>query len=177
MSKFTEGVRRELRELVPAMLFFLVAFHMLSLTMGLALGAHDITVATSTLATVSAIIVAKTILLMEHTAVARWFSSRLIFNLLWKTVLFGTVALLLRQLEELVPVLVHHGDLGAALRRQADNFSTQRFLVIHMWLYTMLLIYSLASEAVVRVGRDGLQAIMLGPVQARHDGRAAPPAQ
>lgn len=167
MGKLTAALGREVRELLPAMIFFLIAFHMLSLTKAVLLADYRVTAESTTIATVAAIIVAKTILILDHTALARLFSSRMIYNLLWKTALFGTVAGLLRQLEELVPVLLHHGDVGAAIREQVASISSAHFLVIHMWLFTMLLLYSLASEAAGRVGREQLWAILLGPV-ARH---------
>jgi hypothetical protein len=172
MSKAMTAVKHELRELLPAMIFFLIAFHMLSLTKALLLDNYDITPTSSTIATVSAIIVAKTILLIDHTALARLFSSRLLYNLLWKTVLFGTIAVLFRQVEELVPVVLKHGDLGAAIRENLDSVSSNRFLIIHMWLYTLLFIYALASEAVRMVGRDGAWAVLLGPVSPHTTRRA-----
>jgi len=170
MSKLTAAVGREIRELVPAMLFFLVAFHMLSITKAVLLTDYAITPESTTLATVAAIIVAKTILILDHTALARLFSSRMIYNLVWKTVLFGTVAILIRQVEELVPVLLRHGDVVATIREEVAGTSSSHFLIIHMWLYTLLLIYALASEAVGRIGRDGLWAVLLGPVSGHAHG-------
>jgi hypothetical protein len=170
MGKAMAWLWKELREMTPAMIFFLIAFHMLSLTKALLLDNYHITATGSAIATVSAIIVAKAILIMDHTALARLFSSRLLYNLLWKTVLYGTVALLFRELEELIPVLLKHGDLGAAIGRAVADVSKARFLVIHMWLYTLLFIYALASEAVRMLGRDGLWAVLLGPVRPHGEG-------
>ncbi|MDH4132663.1 MAG: hypothetical protein OEV95_12755 [Gemmatimonadota bacterium] len=165
MSKAMAWLWKELRAMIPAMIFFLIAFHMLSVTKALLLDNYDITPTSSTIATVSAIIVAKTILLIDHTALARSFSNRLLYNLLWKTVLFGTIAVLFRQVEELIPVVLKHGDLGAAIREHLSSVSSSRFLIIHMWLYTLLFIYALMSEAVRMLGRDGARAVLLGPVR------------
>jgi len=170
MGKAMRWLWNELREMIPAMIFFLIAFHMLSLTKALLLENYHVTATSSTIATVSAIIVAKAILIMDHTALARLFSNRLMYNLLWKTVLYGTVALLFRELEELIPVLLKHGDLGAAVRRMLAETSTARFLVIHMWLYTLLFIYALGSEAVRMLGRAGLWAVLRGPVRPHGEG-------
>ncbi len=166
MSKAMTVVKNELRELLPAMLFFLVAFHMMSITKAVILTDYHITTTSSTVATVSALIVAKTILLLDHTALARLFSNRLLYNLLWKTLLFGTVAVCLRQVEELIPVMIKHGDIGAAIRAVISNIPTARFAIIHMWLYVMLLIYSSASEAVRMLGRPGAWAILWGPISS-----------
>ncbi len=165
MHKIARVVMDELRELVPSMLFFLVAFHMLSLTKGLLAGGHAIR-AGATLATISAITVAKSILLIDHTALARRFSSRVIYNILWKTLLFGTVALIFRQLEELIPLAMKHGDVGAALRELLAGVPTARFVVIHMWLYTLVFSYALASDAVRMAGGDAVKAILMGPLSA-----------
>ena len=147
------------------MLFFLVAFHMLSLTKALLLDNYHITADQQH----------HRHGLGDHRGqddpadrphrARPLFSNRLLYNLLWKTVLFGTMALLFRQVEELIPVLLKHGDLGAAIREAPGRLSPRhRFLIIHMWLYTLLFIYALASEAVRMVGRDGRWAVLLGPV-------------
>lgn len=166
MNKIARVVVDELRELMPSMLFFLVAFHMLSLTKGLLAGGH-ITRASATLATISAITVAKSILLIDHTPLARMFSHRVISNILWKTLVFGTVALIFRQLEELIPLAMKHGDVGAAVREMVAAVPTAHFLVVHMWLFTLVLIYTLASEAVRMAGGDTVKAILTGPLPPR----------
>ncbi len=166
MNKAVRVVVDELRELVPSMVFFLVAFHMLSLTKGLLAGGHA-TRASATLATISAITVAKSILLLDHTALARRFSSRVIYNILWKTLVFGTVAFIFRQLEELIPLALKHGDVGAAIREMVAAVPTAHFLVVHMWLFTLVLLYTLGAEAVRIAGGDTVKAILLGPLPPR----------
>ena len=163
MNKVARVVVDELEELVPSMIFFMVAFHMISLTKGLLVGGHP-TRASATLATISAITVAKSILLIDHTALARRFSSRVIYNILWKTLIFGTVALFFRQLEELIPLAMKHGDVGAAVRELIAAVPTARFLVVHMWLFTLVLVYTLASEAVRIAGWARVKAVLMGPL-------------
>jgi hypothetical protein len=137
---------------------------MLSITKGLLMDGHPYTRAGATLATISAITVAKSILLLDHTALARRFSGRVLDNILWKTLLFGTVALFFRQLEEIIPLALKHGDVGAALREMIAAVPTARFAVVHMWLFTLVLLYTVASETVRIVGGDKVKAILLGPV-------------
>jgi len=173
MSKAKTVIVNELRELVPAMVFFLVGFHMLSMTKALMEGSRPLSALASTLATVAALIVAKTILLLDHTAIARWFSGRLLNNLLWKTLLFGTVALILREVEDLIPVMTQHGDMAAAIREHYASMSLNRFLVIHMWLYTLVFIYAIGSEAVRIVGAKGAWATLMAPVRPRSAERPA----
>jgi hypothetical protein len=177
MNKVTRIVLEELRELVPSMLFFLVAFHMLSITKGLLVGGHPYTRAGATLATISAITVAKSILLIDHTALGRLFANRVLDNILWKTLVFGTVAFFFRQLEEIIPLALKHGDVGAALREMVAAVPTARFLVVHMWLFTLVLIYTVAIETVRIAGADRVKAILMGPLteQQRH-GRKGPAA-
>jgi hypothetical protein len=168
MNKVTRVVVEELRELVPSMLFFLVAFHMLSITKGLLVGGHPYTRAGATLATISAITVAKSILLIDHTSLSRLFSGRVLDNILWKTLVFGTVAFFFRQLEELIPLALKHGDVGAALREMVAAVPTARFAVVHMWLFTLVLLYTVASETVRIAGGAKVRATLMGPVTTAH---------
>jgi hypothetical protein len=163
MSKVMAIVAREIREAVPALLFFLVVFHMILITKDVILEDYNITTTSAAIATVSALIVAKAILVAEKLPIARLFSGRMLYNILWKTLLFSAVSLLFRFVEELIPLIAKHNGLVTAATHLLEEVSWPHFWVLQMWLYASLLLYCLASELVRMIGAVRVKGMLLGP--------------
>jgi hypothetical protein len=162
MSKIGAIVAKEIREVLPATIFFLWLFHMIALTKAVIVGDYSITAMRATFATVGALIVAKAILIVENLPIARLFSSRLVFNALWKTLLFGAVALLFRFIEELIPLISKHESLVTATAHIYEEVPWPQFWVFQLWLFSALLLYCLASELVRMVGSEQVKRMLLG---------------
>lgn len=161
-GKIGEVVAREFREALPATSFFLFLFHMIGLTKAVALDEFSFTALRAAGATVGALIVAKAILLVEALPVARLFSGRLIHQVLWKTLLYGLVALAFRFVEELIPLVSKHGGLAAGARAMLDEVSWPLFAVFAAWTLGGLFLYCLAAELVQAIGANRVKGILLG---------------
>jgi hypothetical protein len=162
MNKIGAIVVREIRQAVPATIFFLWLFHMIALTKAVIVSDYSITALRATVATVGALIVAKAILIVENLPIARLFSSRLVFNALWKTLLFGAVALLFRFVEELIPLIPKHEGLINALVNIYQEVSWPQFWVFQLWLFSALLLYCLASDLARMVGAESIKGMIFG---------------
>lgn len=160
-------MRKEVREALPALAFFLVTFHMISVTKAVILDDYRITGASATVATVGALIVAKVILLLEHLPVSRLFLGRPLGNVAWKTALFAAVATLFRVVEEMVPLVAKHGGVGGAAKRLLSEVSWAHFWVVEMWLLSLLFLYTLASALVRVIGAGNLREMLLRRAEAR----------
>ena len=162
MSKVMAIVAREIREAVPALLFFLVVFHMILITKNMLLKEYHITTTGAAIATVGALIVSKAILVVEKLPIARLFSGRMLSNILWKTLLFSAVALLFRFVEEFIPLIAKHNSLITAAAHLIEEVSWPRFWVLQMWLCSSLLLYCLAAELVRMMGAAKVKEMLLG---------------
>ncbi len=163
MNKIAAILVKEIREAIPAAIFFLWLFHMIALTKAVIVSDYSITALRATVATVGALIVAKAILVVENLPIARLFSGRLVFNALWKTLLFGAVALLFRFIEELIPLVPKHEGLVNAIVHLYDEVSWPQFWVFQLWLFSALLLYCFASDLARRVGADNIKGMIFGP--------------
>lgn len=163
MSKVMAIVAREMREAVPALIFFLVVFHMIAITKAVILDDYHISTTGSTIATVGALIVAKAILVVEKLPIARLFSGRTLYNILWKTLLFSAVSLLFRFVEELIPLIAKYNGLVTAAAHLLEEVSWPHFWVLQMWLYASLLLYCLTSELAHMIGAVKVKGMLLGP--------------
>jgi hypothetical protein len=167
VSKIGAIAVREIREAVPAAIFFLWLFHLIALTKAVAVDDYSITALRATAATVGALMVAKAILIVEALPVSRLFSTRLLSHVLWKTLLFTAVALLFRLLEEIIPLVVKHKSLITSAEQLYRETSWPQFGVFQLWLFTALLLYCLAAELVRMVGTENLKAMLFGPTRTR----------
>jgi len=162
MSKVMAIVAREIREAVPALLFFLVVFHMILITKNVLLKDYHITTTGAAIATVGALIVSKAILVVEKLPIARLFSGRMLSNILWKTLLFSAVSVLFRFVEEFIPLIAKHNSLITAVMHLIEEVSWPRFWVLQMWLCSSLLLYCLAAELVRMMGAAKVKEMLLG---------------
>jgi len=155
-------VAREIREALPATLFFLFLFHMVGLTKAVALEEYSFTALRAAGATVGALIVAKAILVVEALPIARLSSGKWMAQVVWKTLLYGAVALLFRIAEEFIPLVLKHGGMVSAARNMYREVSWPLFAVLALWILGGLFLYCLASELVRAVGWEKVRDIVLG---------------
>ena len=155
-------IMKEIREALPAFIFFLFLFHMVALTKAVSLGDYRLNTLRATAATVGALIVAKAILLVEALPFARMFSGRRVVQVLWKTLLFAVVVLLFRFVEELIELSTKHGGIAGATKVLFDEISWPIFGVLTLWIVGGLLLYCLASELVGAVGPKKVKKMLFG---------------
>ena len=145
MRKLGAFVAKEVREVLPATILFLCLFHMIALTKAVALRDYSRSALRATTATVGALIVAKAILLVEALSISRRFSRHRVLHLLCKTLLFGTVALLFRFVEEFIELASKHGELVAATKGMFHEISWPLFWVLALWVLGGLLFGSVSK--------------------------------
>lgn len=162
MGKIGNTIRHELRSFVPAFLFFLVFFHMLALTRAVVSDDMQLTALRASAATVGAFLVAKSILLVDALPLARWFSGSLIFNILWRTVLFGLVVLAFRLLEESVASYLHEGQVKGIGDFFAQALSPQVLIEVG-WIFVGLLGFCLIAEYCRLLGGHLVWKVMTNP--------------
>jgi hypothetical protein len=172
VNKIGAIVAREIREALPAFIFFLFLFHMIALTKAVSLGDYNITALRATGSTVGALIVAKAILLVEALPIARLFSGRRVVEVLWKTLLFATVALLFRFVEEIIPLTSKHGGVVATTKAMYGEISWPLFWVLALWILGGLFLYCLASELIRAVGPEKVKDMLFGTRSTESDPQA-----
>jgi hypothetical protein len=162
MGKIGAFVVKEIRNAMPAMIFFLWLFHMIALTKAVLVEDYSITALRAVVATVAAIIVAKAILIVESLPIARLFSGKLMLNVLWKTLLFGVVAILIRFIEEIIPLISKHEGLVATTAHFYREIHWPQFWVFQLWFFSGLLLFCFASDVARTVGVDRIKEIIFG---------------
>ena len=160
---------KEIKEAIPPTLFFLVAFHVAAFIRALTEEAYGITPEASTLATIGALIVGKTSLIVNHLAVSNLFSrGPLIYGILWKTLIFSLLATLFQGAEELIHLVAKYGSIRGGAAHLFEEVVWTRFWANHIVLLLFVFIYSLAVEVIRVYGAAKVKAVFFtrGPVQS-----------
>lgn len=148
-------LKHELRQLIPVILFFFVAFQLLALTEALMLEQFGIRVSVFLTATVAALVVAKVVLIADHLPLINRFPEKpLVYNVVWKTGIYFVASLVVRYLEHLIDSWRHAGDFVEANQRLLDEVVWPHFWCVQLWLLVLLLLYCAFRELVRALGRD-----------------------
>ena len=153
----------ELRKVVPPTLFFFVGFNVILLTKRLLLADYLIAYSGFLIATTSALIVGKVVLVAERLPfLNRFDDAPLAFPILFKTIVYTVLVMLARLIEALLHYLIegHAIGGGAFIRYQLGMFSWGRFVAIQVWIGVLFLIYVTASELNALLGDGELYKLL-----------------
>jgi hypothetical protein len=154
-SRIVAFIIKELREVWPPVLFFFIAFNIVELTTQLMLAVYLARLANFMIATTTALIVGKAVLVANALPFLRRFDKApLIWPILFKTVVYWAVVFVVRFLEQLVEYWLGDGTMGGIPEYMAEHFSWHRFAAIQIWIFVTFLIYTSLIELNRRLG-DG----------------------
>jgi len=163
MGKVAKFIVHELKEAVYPTIFFLVAFHIMAFVKTLLLDAYSVTLASATIATVGAITVAKAILILDSLAIANKFSTKpLIYEVLWKTLLYTVLVIIFRILEELIPLWSKYGDLGTAVDNLTEEVSWPYIFATQIMLVVIIILYNVFTTLDRHFGEGTVRSAMFG---------------
>ena len=162
MSKIGAIIAKEIREALPATIFFLFLFHLIALTKAVSLNDYSITTLRAVGATLGALIVAKAILVVDALPMSGLFSGRRAVQILWKTILYSIVVLLFKVVEEAIPLVSKHGGVVSVVKAMYHEVSWPLFAVVSLWIIGGLLLYCSFSELISAVGPDRAKEIFFG---------------
>ena len=160
-SRFIKFVIKQLGEVLPPTLFFAVSFNVIVLTTQLILADYLIHFTDFMLVTLSALIVGKAVLVANALPFFRRFDTAPIVQpVLFKTVIYCAVVLVVRFLEKLVKYGLAGGTFGGIPDYVANHFSWNRFIAIQIWVFILFLIYTIAAELNSLFGSGELAKIL-----------------
>ncbi|MBV9875183.1 MAG: hypothetical protein JO025_10685 [Verrucomicrobia bacterium] len=172
-SRLTAFLIKELKEVVPPTVFFAVGFNLIVLTTDLILADYLRTFASFLVATVTALVVGKSILVADAIPFHRRFDSApAIQAVLFKTVLYWAVVFLVRFLEKLVEYLFAGGSIVGIPEYVTTHFTWHRFAAIQIWIFILFLVYTSIVEVNAALGDGGLRKIFFtrrSPEALRND--------
>jgi hypothetical protein len=142
--------------LLPPTLYFLVTFNLISLTSRLLVYDHDWFDPTSVvIASTTALVVAKVVLIVDRIRIIDKFrGAPLILPILYKSVFYSLVVLVVRFAERMVDFAIDSGGFGPGFQILLAQFSWHRFIAVHLFIFLCFLVYVAATELNALIG-DG----------------------
>jgi hypothetical protein len=159
-SRLLAFVIKELREVLPPTVFFAVGFNLIVLTTHLILVDYLVSFGSFMVATITALVVGKSVLLANAMPFLRRFDTAPIIQpVLFKTIVYWATVFLVRFLEKLVEYLFAGGTLSGVPEYVATHFTWHRFAAIQIWILVLFLIYTSVEELNARLGDGELMKI------------------
>jgi hypothetical protein len=163
MSAPINWLKKELIDVLPAVLYFLLAFSLVNFTEGLMLKDSGIKPASFSRVLIGALIVGKVILVTGLFFFVDVFRGRpLIYNTLWKASLYAITALLFRLGELTLDSFFEYKNILAAQEHLLAEITGPRFWAIQIWLAVLLLIFVASKELVGAIGAARIRQLFLG---------------
>ncbi|MEX0810445.1 MAG: hypothetical protein WD044_17115 [Dongiaceae bacterium] len=153
LKKTVRWLGGEIREILPPTIFFFIAFALLLVTQSLVLKEHGIDVWDWGRAIVGALIVGKVVLIVDKFSfVDRYPDRPLIWNALWKTLIYNIAATAVHYLEKLLPPIFDGKGFSEANRTLFAATDWEHIVLVHMWLAVLVFAYCCLRELVQQIG-------------------------
>jgi len=163
MKKIFSKIKHEIISVIPPTIFFFVSFQIIAFTRALMLRHYGIEVNTFVAATIAALVVAKVVLVADHIPFVNKFPEKpLIYNVVWKTVIYVVASLFVHYLEHLIPLWWRIGDFREANGDLWREIVWPHFWAIQLWLTVLIFIYCASRELIRIIGRERIMQIYFG---------------
>jgi len=148
----------EAREVLPPTIFFFVGFNFIVFTTNLLLADYAVAFSNFMLATLSALVVGKAVLVANAMPYLRRYDrAPLLQPILFRAAFYWVIVFLARLLERFVHFSVIERNPPADFASYLiTTFSWHRFFAINLWILVLFLIYVTASEVAHLFGRGEL---------------------
>jgi len=165
MGNLGAKVKHEIKEAIPPFLFFLVAFHLVAVLRVLMQQEYGIQAGTVMNATIGAMIVAKVVLLADLLPIVNRFPDKpLVYNIVWKTLIYQAAAILVAYLEHLWDAYRETGSFAAANAHLVDAVVWPHFWAVQILMLVLFLLYTTLREFSRAIGGQRARAMLLGPL-------------
>ena len=156
-------LKHEFFAVLPPPIFFFITFHIVVLDRRLMLRQYGLPLASSAGATLAALLIAKVVLITDKFPFVNRFPAKpLMYNVMWKTVIYVVGALFIHYLEHLVPLWWRAGNVGVANRQLMSEIIWPHFWATQLWLIVLIFVYCALRELIRVIGREKIIEIFFG---------------
>jgi hypothetical protein len=135
------------REVLPPTLFFLFSFNLIVFTTNLLIHDYWFKLSGFLLATTTALIVGKAVLVANHIRlIERFRGAPLIQPILYKAVFYTLIVMVVRLVERFIHLAIDDSGFSAAFDVAVQDFTWRRFVAVQIWIFTCFLVYVTATE-------------------------------
>src|SRR5437762_10720692 len=167
MTKLSTKLKEELFALLPPTIFFFVALHIVAFARVLMLKGTGISPVSTMSIAVAALILGKAVLIADLLPMINRFPNKpLIYNVVWKTLIYLLAATLIHYLERLIDFWRQTGGFVAGNQKLLAEIVWPHFWAIQIILFVLIVMYCTMRELVRVIGREKVLRIFFGPMPA-----------
>jgi hypothetical protein len=165
MHNILEKLKEEFLAMLPPTIFFFVTLHIVTVIRVLiAKGSQFQPLSTISIA-VAALILGKAVLIADMLpAINRFPEKPLIYNVMWKTVIYLLISALIHYLERLYDFSREAGGIVTGNEKLLAEIVWPHFWAVQIILFVLILMYCTARELVRVIGREKVLRIFSGPM-------------
>ncbi len=161
MSNLLYKLKKEIREVIPIVLFFFVIFTQLHITEVL-MRRPELQYTFWTIL-INSLIMGKVVLLSKALPWISYFSEKpKVYSVLWRTSLYMVCCLYIRFLEHFIPYFFGEKSARLAFQEACNEFYLAQFWVAQMWLTLFLGIIATYEELVSYIGQVKVRELFFG---------------
>ena len=160
-------LKEEFFKLLPPMIFFFVALHIVAFIHVLMLKKTGIALSSSVSIAVASLILGKAVLVADMLPFINRFPDKpLIYNAAWKTVIYWLIAGVIHYLERLIDFWRQAGSFVAGNQKLLSEIIWPHFWAIQIILFVLIAMYCTVHELVRVIGKAKVMRIFFGPMPA-----------
>ena|SRR5246127_2306490 len=167
MTKLSTKLKEEFFKLLPPMIFFFVALHIVAFVHVLMLKRTGISPSSSISIAIAALILGKAVLIADMLPMINRFPNKpLIYNVAWKTVVYWLVSVAIHYVERLIEFWRQTGSFVAGNQKLLSEIVWPHFWAIQIILFVLIAAYCMVHELVRVIGKEKAMRIFFGPMPA-----------
>ena len=158
-------LKEEFFKILPPTIFFFVALHIVMFVRILMLKGTAVHTSSTISIAVAALILGKAVLLADMVPMINRFPNKpLIYNVVWKTVIYWLMATLIHYVERLIDFWRQTGGFVAGNQKLLAEIIWPHFWAIQIILFVLIAAYCMVHELVRVIGKEKALRIFFGPM-------------
>jgi hypothetical protein len=164
MHKLLEKLKEEFFAILPPTIFFFVALHLLTfIRVLMARGSHFEPLSTMSIA-VASLILGKAVLIADMLPpINRYPNKPLVYNIVWKTVIYLLMASIIHYLERLIEFSRQAGGIIAGNEKLLAEMVWPHYWAVEIILFILILAYCTMRELARVIGKEKMVRLFFGP--------------
>ncbi len=163
MHRIIVFLKEEFIKVIPAIIFFAIAFNLIVFTDNLLLHNRQMPQESYLTATFAALVVGKFLLIVNQFGFVNLFPQKpLIYNISWKIFIYGSLALLFRIVEKLFDFSFEYHHSKTITQHLANLMESPNFWAMQMWIFILFIVYVVACEFIRVLGAEKVKTLLLG---------------
>jgi hypothetical protein len=165
MHKVLDKLKEEFFAILPPTIFFFLALHLVTfIRVLIARGTHFEPLSTMSIA-IASLILGKAVLIADMLPPINRYPNRpLVYNIVWKTVIYLLMATVIHYVERLIDFSRHAGGIVAGNEKLLAEMVWPHFWAVQIILFILILVYCTARELGRVIGRKKMLRLFFGPL-------------